>query len=91
MQNPLCPFKPTDFRYAAWKAERKALRFRAKKNRFRVEPGPQPKNRSAISIDTSKAKSTVDVLRLCLKDLGWREVSILLKYLVDPYFNDLIN
>ena len=50
-----------------------ALKQKAKKNSFRVEMGPQPR-RAPVKVDTSKARSNIDVLRLCLRDLGWREV-----------------
>jgi len=28
-----------------------------------------------VTIDTSKARSTVDVVRMCIRELGWREVN----------------
>lgn len=28
-----------------------------------------------VTIDTSKARSTADVVRMCIRDLGWKEVS----------------
>jgi hypothetical protein len=32
--------------------------------------------KSIITVDTSKARSNLDVVRLCLRDLGWKEVQI---------------
>lgn len=59
-----------------WVKDRKAMRQKAKRNSFRVEYGKQPRLRKGtVNVDTSKARSTVDVLRMCLKDLGWREAS----------------
>lgn len=71
---PKPPFKKTDYRYQLWLKERKALRSKAKKSSFKVEIGIQPKARHIVTVDTSKARSTLDVVRICLKELGWREV-----------------
>ena len=69
------PYKRTDFRYEVWLKERKALRAKAKKQSFKVEMTQQPKKAvNAVCVDTTKARSTIDVLRICLKELGWREV-----------------
>ncbi len=72
---PLCPHKKTDFRYQLWIKDRNELKAKAKKRSFRVDLGPssQPK-KNAVLVDTSKARSNLDVVRLCLHDLGWREV-----------------
>ena len=37
-------------------------------------PPPKPPNRQLVTVDSSRARSNIDVLRLCLQDLGWREV-----------------
>ena len=66
-------FLKTDFRHQKWVNDRKALHQKAKRSSFHVQFGRQPKGRGGISVDTCKARST-DVLRMCLKDLGWREV-----------------
>lgn len=31
-------------------------------------------NKNSISVDTTKSRSNLEVVRLCLRDLGWREV-----------------
>ena len=36
------------------------------------EPNP---NKNIITIDTSKARSNVEVVRLCIRELGWKEVT----------------
>ena len=35
----------------------------------------QPAAKSTVTVDTSNARNAIDVLRLCLKELKWREVS----------------
>ena len=70
----VCPHKKTDFRHALWARERKFQREKARKTRFKVEMGRQPRG-NTVTVDTSKARSNIDVLRLCLKELNWREVS----------------
>ena len=77
-KKPLCPHKKTDFRYQLWLKERKALREKAKRNRFRVDMKDPPASglrKAVVTIDTSKARTNTDVVRLCLQELGWREVS----------------
>ena len=74
---PVNPFKKTDYRHALWVKDRKAMREKAKKKSFKVELGPQSQKKGVITVDTSKARSNLDVLRICLKNLGWREVNIL--------------
>ncbi len=71
-----CPHKKTDFRYKLWVKERKSLRDKAKKGSFSVSEVSQPGSgrKNAVTVDTSKAKSNLDVVRLCLHDLAWREV-----------------
>ena len=70
------PYKKTDYRYELWKAQRKLIKEKAKKDSYKVEPTiDQPKTKGIITIDTSKARSNSDVIRLCLKQLGWREVN----------------
>ena len=40
-----------------------------------MELGPQPrKGLGVVTVDTSKSRSNIDVVRLCLRELGWREV-----------------
>ena len=72
------PYKRTDFRYEIWLKDRKALRAKAKKESFKVEANLNaslPKKAlNAVCVDTTKARSTLDVIRICLRDLGWREV-----------------
>ena len=72
------PYKRTDFRYEMWLKERKALRAKAKRESFKVEAqlnASLPKKAcDAICVDTTKARSTLDVIRICLRELGWREV-----------------
>ena len=75
---PLCPHKKTDFRYEIWLKERKSLREKAKRNSFRVhtaDPPPGFPRKGLVTIDTCKAGTNSDVVRLCLQELGWREVS----------------
>lgn len=79
-KKPLCPHKKTDFRYQVWLKERRTLYAKARKSSFRVEIGKQPR-RAPVTIDTSKARSNIDVVRLCLRQLGWREVSFLVRNL----------
>lgn len=75
-KKPLCPHKKTDFRYELWVKERKSLREKAKRNSFRVNTvEPSGGKKGLVTIDTSKARSNADVVRLCLQELGWREVS----------------
>ena len=70
----VCPnYKKTDFRYALWVKERKSLRKRAKSKSFHVTPFVVSKKQT-ITVDTSKARSNLDLVRLCLKELKWREV-----------------
>ena len=38
-------------------------------------------NKTSITVDTSKARSNLEVVRLCLRDLGWREVLSILSFL----------
>ena len=71
------PYKKTDYRYELWKSQRKLLKEKAKRDSYKVQPSAtveQPKTKGIITIDTSKARSNSDVIRLCLKQLGWREV-----------------
>ena len=70
------PHKRTDLRYELWVKERRAIRERAKKNCFRVAPSEQKMKKGTVTVDTTKARSNVDVVRLCLQELGWREVSL---------------
>lgn len=78
----VCPHKKTDFRYQLWLQERKTLHERAKRRSFRVEPKTQATRRDAVTIDTSKARSNLDVLRLCLQELGYREVGFAELYMI---------
>lgn len=34
-----------------------------------------PTGRNIITVDTSKARSNLEVVRMCVRELGWREVS----------------
>lgn len=70
-------YKRTDFRRELLLKQLKDLqRFsRLSKQSVSVKIGPQPRNASAITVDTTRAGSNIDVLRLCLKELNWREVS----------------
>ena len=81
-QAPLCPHKKTDFRYQLWLKERKALKETARKNSFRVESKGNPMPKNAVTVDTSKARSIIDVVRLCLQELGYKEV-IAMSYISD--------
>ena len=85
------PYKKTDYRYEAWVKERKALRARAKKSSYRVDLGPQPKTKTSVTVDTSRARSTLDVVRLCLKELGWREVWLFKKNKLKSFRKTCLN
>ena len=71
------------FAFALHAAERRQLakESKAKRDAVRVPYAPlilPPAHKSSrviVSVDSSKAKSNIDVLRLSLKELGWREVS----------------
>ena len=41
--------------------------------------------KSIITVDTSKARSNLEVVRLCIRELGWKEVDIFIEFLFD-YF-----
>ena len=75
------PYKRTDFRYEIWLKDRRALKAKAKRDSFKVEAqlnANLPKRAvNAVCVDTTKARSTLDVIRICLRELGWREVSTL--------------
>lgn len=66
------PYKKTDFRLQLWKNERKDLKTKIRRENFRVVKGDRVKN-APVSVDTTKARSNSDVVRLCLHDLGWNE------------------
>lgn len=84
---PKCPHRITDYRHQLWIEEHRKAKQLAKKASFRVELGPQPK-RAPFTVDTSKARSNIDVVRLCLQELGWKEVcTILFHFTVDLVFN----
>ena len=69
------PFKRTDYRHELWNKERKLIKEKAKKSSFSVTEGLKPdKRKGIITVDTSKSRSNLDVLRICLKELAWREV-----------------
>jgi hypothetical protein len=40
--------------------------------------------KNSITVDTSKARSNLEVVRICLRDLGWKEV-------INRFFNKFIN
>jgi hypothetical protein len=42
--------------------------------------------KSIITVDTSKARSNLEVVRLCLKELGWKEVNIFLTYFILSFY-----
>ena len=62
-----------EVQHGAWLQEKRAIYAKTRRQSFHVELGPQPK-RAAVNVDTTKARSSLDVLRLCLRDLAWREV-----------------
>ncbi|CAD5117968.1 DgyrCDS6709 [Dimorphilus gyrociliatus] len=66
------PYKKTDFRLQLWKNERKELRLKVRRENFHVARGDNLTN-APVSVDTSKARSNSDVIRLCLRELGWNE------------------
>ena len=41
--------------------------------------------KNCITVDTSKARSNLEVVRLCLRDLGWKEVRT--RFLQNPFIN----
>lgn len=68
------PFKKTDFRYEKWVRSRKALKQKVRQNKFKVEFKHERVGPNTITVDTSKARASLDLVRLCMKKLHWKEV-----------------
>ena len=48
-------------------------------------------NKNCITVDTNKARSNLEVVRLCLKDLGWREVMLIVLFSIDQLDNSSVH
>ena len=75
--------EPTNFRMTDFRRElhlRHKREEHAKKEKLRALQESKYVSRYAITIDTSRARSNCDVLRMSIKELGFKEV---MKYLLD--------
>lgn len=73
-------FKMTDFRRELHLRHKRDEH--AKKERMKALQESKLISKYAITIDTSRARSNCDVLRMCVKELGFKEV---IKYLHHKY------
>ena len=63
----------TDFRRELTFREKKVAEIKREKMRMLADVKPVPKY--MISVDLSHARGNLDAVRLCLKELEWKEVS----------------
>ena len=70
-------YKATDFRQLQIIRRRKEAAEKARERRDRLQQLADVKtiSRSTVTIDTSKAKSNSEIVRICSEDLGWKEVT----------------
>lgn len=68
-------YRSAEFRREVQQKEREAAR--AKRDRQQAARGAvKSAPRTVITVDTSKARSNIDVVRLCIRELRWREVHV---------------
>ena len=70
------PYNKSDYRpatvFANARKDPRSLRTMGRS--FHVNYYEQPSGRNCVTVDTSNARNSLDVLRMCLRDLKWREV-----------------
>lgn len=66
-------FKMTDFRRDLHLKSKREQH--ARKERLRALQEAKHLSKNAVTIDTSRGRSNIDVVRMCIKELGFREVT----------------
>lgn len=67
--DPLAPPRKTETRKEMCVNFRKQAKAKREQQKLRMPP------KVTVTVDTSKAKSNIEVVRMCIKELGWREVT----------------
>ena len=65
-------YKTTDFRRELSYREKKVAEIKREKMRILADMRPVPK--FMVTLDLSQARGNIDALRICLKELEWKEV-----------------